>query len=65
MRIMSKATPLDNRDKALFLYTMLCGNKEASIKFLNEVGGICKIEDLVERKKRYGENLTRFLNERE
>ena len=39
--------------KAETLYRMLCINKEASIKYLNGAGKICKIENSDERKEAY------------
>jgi hypothetical protein len=43
----------EKTQKAETLYRMLCMNKEASIKYLNGAGKICKIENSDERKEAY------------
>ena len=42
-----------NSKKAEILYRILCMNKEASIKYLDKAGKICKMEDPDKRKKAY------------
>jgi len=43
----------EKTQKAEIMYQMLCMNKEASIKYLSEVGKICKNDNRSERKTAY------------
>jgi hypothetical protein len=52
----------EEKRNVLTLYTLLCSNKEASIKYLVETGKICKIEDSNLRKNVYRKNMRDFLN---
>ena len=44
---------IDEKQKAEILYRMLCMNREASARYLNNAGSVCKIEDSGERKEAF------------
>lgn len=44
---------IDNSQNAEILYRLLCMNREASTKYLNDAGRASKIEDPGERKEAF------------
>ena len=44
---------LNKSQKTEILYRMLCMNRDASVKYLNDVGRVSKIEDPGERKEAF------------
>ena len=44
---------IDKSQKAEILYRMLCMNREASARYLNDAGRVSKIEDLGKRKEAF------------
>lgn len=59
---MSKSLSEKDKRNILTLYTLLCGDKEASVKYLNDTGKMCKTDDSSLRKKLYRKNMKEFLN---
>jgi len=44
---------IDNSQNAEILYRLLCMNREASARYLNDAGRVSKIEDPGERKEAF------------
>ena len=44
---------IDKSQNAEILYRLLCMNREASARYLNDAGRVSKIEDLGERKEAF------------